>query len=336
MALWLEKLGAAVTGFALPPPSGDNLFTYLKPWAGLQSVEGDLCDRSRLAELARDTQPQVVIHMAAQAIVRRSFREPVETFATNVMGTAHLLDALAGVRSLQAILVVTSDKVYENRDEGCSFREDDKLGGADPYSASKVAAEQLSYCWRQSFLGGEGRPMLGVARAGNVIGGGDWSEDRLVPDIIRAGAEGRPVMLRYPGSTRPWQFVLDVVSGYLVYAQALASGHQGTPEAVNFGPRSGAPPVSAADLVTRLQAAFSWDFGWTQAPGKQLPEKTRLALDTTLAHKALGWWPLVDANASLEWIAQWHQAHFDNADMRPFSLNQLQSFEALSAAKDHS
>ena len=333
MALWLQKMGAAVTGFALPPPPGESLFDALAPWLGLNSVEGDLCDRPKLAALAREVKPQIVIHMAAQAIVRRSFREPVETFATNVMGTAHVLDAVGGLDGVEAILIVTSDKVYENGDHGRPFREDDKLGGADPYSASKAAAEHLAYCWRSSFLRGERRPMLGVARAGNVIGGGDWSEDRLVPDVIRAGAEGRPVMLRYPGSTRPWQFVLDVLSGYLVYAQLLASGSRLAPEAVNFGPTAGAPLLATTDLVTSLQAAFGWDFGWTAAPGEPLPEKTRLALDTTLAHEALGWWPRVDTTSALNWIAQWHQARFANADTRRVSLDQIQSFEALSLAE---
>jgi CDP-glucose 4,6-dehydratase len=330
MALWLEKMGAAVTGFALPPPPGESLFAALAPWRGLHSVEGDLHDRPTLAALARKVKPQIVVHMAAQAIVRRSFREPVETFATNVMGTAHLLDAVAPLEHVQAILIVTSDKVYENGDHGRPFREDDKMGGDDPYSASKAAAEQLAYCWRRSFLRGDRRPMLGIARAGNVIGGGDWSEDRLVPDAIRAGAEGRPVMLRYPGSTRPWQFVLDVVSGYLVYAQLLASGSRSAPEAVNFGPKAGDPPLATADLIARLQAAFGWDVGWTTAPGDPLPEKTRLALDTTLAYEALGWRPLVGTGTALDWIAQWHQARFANADMRRVSLDQIRSFEALS------
>jgi CDP-glucose 4,6-dehydratase len=333
MALWLEKMGALVTGYALPPPEGESLFAALAPWPGLRSVEGDLRDRQSLAALAREVRPQIVIHMAAQAIVRRSFREPVETFATNVMGTAHVLDAVAALDGVEAILIVTSDKVYENADQGRPFREDDSLGGADPYSASKAAAEHLAACWRSSFLRGDGQPMLGVARAGNVIGGGDWSEDRLIPDVIRAGAEGRPVMLRYPGSTRPWQFVLDVVAGYLIYAQALARGPGSAPDAINFGPKAGEKPLAAADLVTGLQTAFGWNYGWTAAPGEPLPEKTRLALDTRLADAALGWRALVDSGAALDWIAQWHKARFAGADMRRFSLDQIQSFEALSLAE---
>ncbi len=332
MALWLEKMGAVVTGFALPPPPGESLFAALAPWRGLRSVEGDLRDRPALAALAREVKPQIVIHMAAQAIVRQSFREPVETFATNVMGTAHLLDAVAGQEDVEAILIVTSDKVYENGDHGRPFREDDKLGGADPYSASKAAVEHLASCWRSSFLRVDGRAMLGVARAGNVIGGGDWAEDRLVPDSIRSGLAGRPVMLRYPGSTRPWQFVLDVVSGYLIYAQLLANGDRSAPEAVNFGPKAGDPLLATADLVARLQAAFGWDLGWTAAPGEPLPEKTRLALDTTLAYEALGWQPLIDNGAAPDWIAKWHRARFAEADMRRVSLDQIETFEALSLA----
>ena len=246
------------------------------PWPKLKSIIGDLRDPAAVAQAVEKSDPEIVIHMAAQALVRRSYADPVETFGTNVMGTVHLLDAAAKHGNVRTILVVTSDKVYDNNDnQGRAFREDDPLAGDDPYSASKAASELVARSWRKSFLRKPGSPVLGVARAGNVIGGGDWSEDRLVPDVIRAGVKGEPVMLRYPGATRPWQHVLDVVAGYLVYAERLTANPADTPKALNFGPSPRDPALAPREIVERLQAGFNWKQGWTlQADGERLPEKT--------------------------------------------------------------
>ncbi len=327
-ALWLERAGAMVHGLALPPEPGESLFAALGAWPSLVSHFGDIRERAFVRDVLAAAAPEIVIHMAAQAIVRRSFREPVETFATNVMGTAHVLDAAQSTGTAKAILVVTSDKVYDNRDSGRRFREEDALAGDDPYSASKAAAEQVARAWRDSYWRETG-PAVGVARAGNVIGGGDWAQDRIVPDVIRAGRAGQPVVLRYPQSTRPWQFVLDVVAGYLSYAERILRNGRAAPSAINFGPPPEEVPLTIEQMVLRLQQAFGWSHGWVRAEGRALPEKTRLALDVDLAERYLGWRRRLDAATALGWIARWHGAHADGADMRAVSLRQIADFEAL-------
>jgi CDP-glucose 4,6-dehydratase len=331
MTLWLERAGAVTTGLALPPPEGsESLFSCLSPWPELHSLILDVRDGAAVRHAVNEAKPEIVIHMAAQAIVRRSYRDPVETFSTNVMGTVNVIAAAvdAGVHS---ILVVTSDKVYENRETGHPFREDDPLAGDDPYSASKAAAEAVARSWRNSFLAGQARATLGVARGGNVIGGGDWGEDRVVPDIIRAGAECRPVALRYPNSTRPWQHVLDVIAGYLAYAERLVTEPTSAPAALNFGPPPEVQPLTTAEVVERLQAAFGWTQGWVRASGDNPPEKAALALDSNLAAKTLGWRPRLDASTALSWVAAWHRAYLAGEDMRAFSSRQIEEHAALPA-----
>jgi CDP-glucose 4,6-dehydratase len=337
MALWLESLGADVTGFALPPPADrDCTFGCVAPWPKLNSVLGDLRDPTAVAQAVETSDPEIVIHMAAQALVRRSYADPVETFGTNVMGTVHLLASAANRPGVRTILVITSDKVYDNNDTGRAFREEDPLAGDDPYSASKAATELVARSWRKSFLRRAGSPVLGVARAGNVIGGGDWGEDRLVPDVIRAGLKGESVVLRYPKATRPWQHVLDVVSGYLVYAERLTANPGDTPQALNFGPSPHKPALCAREIAERLQADFNWKQGWTLQPGEALPEKTLLSLDPSLAEKTLGWRPKLEPTEILDWIARWHRAHLEGRNMRKTSLDQIAEFEALPmTAKKH-
>jgi CDP-glucose 4,6-dehydratase len=282
-----------------------------------------------LAQAVEKSNPEIVIHMAAQALVRRSYADPVETFGTNVMGTVNLLASAASRPGVRTILVITSDKVYDNNDTGRAFREDDPLAGDDPYSASKAATELVARSWRKSFLRHADSPVLGVARAGNVIGGGDWGEDRLVPDVIRAGVKGESVVLRYPKATRPWQHVLDVVSGYLAYAERLTTNPGGMPKALNFGPSPHEPTLCAHEIVERLQAGFNWKQGWTLQPGEPLPEKTQLSLDPGLAEKTLGWRLKLEPAETLDWIARWHRAHLEGRNMRDISLDQIAEFEAL-------
>lgn len=330
MALWLERAGAQVTGIGLPPEQ-ESLHASLAPWPRLVSHSADIQDAVSVARICAEANPEVIIHMAAQAILRRSFREPVATFATNVLGTVNLLAAAESQPRLRAILVITSDKVYDNRGTGRCFGEDDRLGGDDPYSASKVAVEAVARCWRESFLDKGNWPALGVARAGNVIGGGDWAEDRIVPDIIRAGRAGSPASLRYPPATRPWQHVLDVTSGYLAYAERLATDPASVPPALNFGPSPSDPPVAAAELAVMLQSAFGWDQGWVAADGIAAPEASRLALDPALAARTLGWRPKLGIRDAIAWVARWHRAEFAGADMRQISLAQLEAYDALPA-----
>ena len=329
-ALWLERLGAEVTGFSLAPPDDrDGIYKCAAPWPRLRSIIGDLRDPAAVARAVADANPEIIIHMAAQALVRRSYADPVETFGTNVMGTVNLLSAASGLPALRSILVVTSDKVYDNNDTGRAFCEDDPLAGDDPYSASKAATELVARSWRKSFLRDAGIPILGIARAGNVIGGGDWGEDRLVPDVLRAGVKGEPVVLRYPTATRPWQHVLDVVSGYLNYAERLTVDPAGAPNALNFGPGPQLPAPTAREIVERLQAGFGWTHGWVLQPGESLPEKTLLSLDPSLAAATLAWRPKLNPFDALDWIADWHRAHLAGRDMREVSLDQIAAFEKL-------
>nr|WP_166931991.1 CDP-glucose 4,6-dehydratase [Rhizomicrobium electricum] len=325
-ALWLERAGAKVTGFALPPED-ESLFSCLQPWNRINSIIGDLNDRDAVHAAVASSDPEIVIHMAAQALVRRSYRTPIDTFATNIMGTANLLAAAGACRSLKAILVITSDKVYDNRDQGRAFREDDALAGDDPYSASKAAAEIVVRSWRHSFFHEAGAPALATARAGNVIGGGDWGEDRLVPDVIRAGIAGKPVVLRYPNSTRPWQHVFDVLHGYLSYAEKLAVDPADMPTAVNFGPA--AQGIATKLLVDILQKNFGWHTGWQTLDQNPLPEKAHLNLDPALAEHALDWRTRLPVDRALALVADWHRAHLRGEDMRQFSLAQIADYERL-------
>lgn len=329
-ALWLEQLGANVTGFALAPPADrDCVFSCVAPWTKLKSIIGDLRDPSAVAEAVKVGDPEIVIHMAAQALVKRSYADPVETFGSNVMGTVNLLAALGDRPALRTILVVTSDKVYDNNDKGRAFREDDPLAGDDPYSASKAATELVVRSWRKSFLRHPRSPVLGVARAGNVIGGGDWGEDRLVPDVIRAGTKGAPVVLRYPEATRPWQHVLDVAAGYLAYAERLTQKPKETPLALNFGPSPREPVLRAREVAEKLQERFGWTQGWALQEGTALPEKTLLSLDPELAFETLGWRPKLSPSETLDWIARWHRAHMSERDMREVSLADIAEFARL-------
>lgn len=328
LSLWLEKLGAEVTGLSLAPDTEPSLFALLAPFAAQASRIGDIRDRDGVARAVRDADPQIVIHMAAQPLVRRSYAEPVETYATNVMGTVHLLDALRGTENLQAVLVVTTDKVYRNNESGQPFSEQDPLGGHDPYSASKAAAEIVTESYAASFLAAQG-VRVATARAGNVIGGGDWAQDRLIPDLWRATKAGVPLELRNPQSTRPWQHVLEPLDGYLAYAERLADGGD-APPALNFGP----PPdetmtveAVANAMIDAMQAPHAWRPAAATAP--QPKEARMLALDPALAAQTLGWRPRLDARQALQWTADWYKAFNGGAPARALCLDQIARYEAI-------
>ncbi|WP_448952203.1 CDP-glucose 4,6-dehydratase [Labrys neptuniae] len=326
MALWLHGLGAEVTGFALPPAADQTLFAAAGVDAAVRSIFGDLRDAEAVRRAVETTRPQIVLHLAAQALVRRSLADPVETFGSNVMGTVHLLDALRTSPDIAGILAITSDKVYLNQEEGAAFREDDKLGGKDPYSASKAAAEIVTYAYARSYFDKAGIPVA-TARGGNVIGGGDHSADRLVPDIVRAVRSGQPLELRHPEATRPWQHVLDCVNGYLVYAERLASTPD-TPRALNFGPDPSRPlPVSAvADAVFR---ALGREPDWLHKPVPGSIEMKALTVNSDFARRLLGWQDRLAGPASLEWTAQWYAAEAAGQDMHAFTLDQISRFSTL-------
>ncbi len=297
----LALLGAEVQGIALDPEPGPSAFAALRVAALLAADHrADIRDAARLARLLRESRPEIVLHLAAQALVGRGHRDPLGTFATNVMGTAHLLEALRGV-PVEAVLVVTSDKVYRNDGQGRAFVESDPLGGADPYSASKAACEIVAASWRASF----GLP-LATARAGNVIGGGDFAEDRIIPDLVRAQSDGVALRVRHPDATRPFQHVRDVLRGYLMFVEKLAAG--AAPPALNFGPRDG--EVKVRDLL-----GLWGDVRWERVPGETYGEAPRLALDSALAGAALGWAPGLDTPRAIAVTAAWYARWRKGEDM---------------------
>lgn len=325
-ALWLTRMDATVHGLSLAPESDPNPFDTLADQSAISSRIGDIRDPEIVRAAVAEAKPEIVIHMAAQALVRRSYREPAETFETNVTGTVNLLNALRDAPDLKAVLVITSDKVYENKEDGRAFRETDPLGGDDPYSASKAAAEIVTASMARSFFDDRNIPVA-TARAGNVVGGGDFSEDRLVPDLWRAGKSGIPVSLRYPRATRPWQHVLDPVCGYLLYLEKLAGGDC-RQRALNFGPDN-AETLTVSAVADRMMDALGTTRGWTQAEGEFPKEKQALTLDASLAAETIGWVPRLDMEKTVRWTADWYRTYNDGADMHAVTLDQLAEFGGL-------
>lgn len=325
-SLWLSRLGANVTGYALAPDTEPNLFSLARVESVVRSIRGDLRDEEALRQAVAEADPQIVIHMAAQPLVRRSYADPIGTFDINVMGTARLLDALRGREGLESVLVVTTDKVYENDETGAAFREDDALGGHDPYAASKAAAEIVTSSYARSFLEEQG-VRVATARGGNVIGGGDFSEDRLVPDIWRALKAGEPLMLRNPKAARPWQHVLDCLCGYFTFARGLTEGAV-VPAALNFGPASEAPAITVAELAEAVQAALG-GAGWHPANDSGPLEMMALSIDSTKARECLGWRDQLAGDRCVSWLSDWYRALNAGADMRERTLAQIEAFEIL-------
>jgi CDP-glucose 4,6-dehydratase len=325
LSLWLHHMGAEVTGFALPAPTEPSLFDAARIGELVRHVEGDVRDAAALRRTVELCEPEVIFHLAAQPLVRLSYREPVETYATNVMGTVHLLDAARHVEGVKAIVCVTSDKCYENREWIWPYRESDPMGGHDPYSNSKGCAELVVSAWRSSFFANEG-PLLASARAGNVIGGGDWADDRLVPDLIRAMLSGTAPLIRSPASVRPWQHVLEALHGYLMLGERLLAGERAFAEGWNFGPSDeDARPVSW--IVERLQAAWGDGSGKTLSDsGPQPHEATLLRLDSSKARSLLGWRPVLPLDAALGWIGEWHKAVDAGADARDVTVDQIERY----------
>jgi CDP-glucose 4,6-dehydratase len=331
LCLWLQELGSRVHGYALPPPTTPSLFEVARVGDGMTSYEGDVRDLPRLLEVFEEVRPEIVFHLASQAIVRQSYEEPTETLAVNTLGTAHLLEAVRRTRYPRSVVVVTSDKCYENVERREGYREDEALGGRDPYSVSKACAELVTRCYRRSFLrdGGEPPVPVATARAGNVIGGGDWARDRLVPDLVRALLDGAPFQVRYPEAVRPWQFVLDPLAGYLALAERLWHDGQSFAEAWNFG-----PPEQEVLEVGRLVAAIRKRWGGEgvelevePAPGPHPHEHHLLLLDPTKAVSRLGWRPVQPLGETVKAIVDWYQAFGAGDDVRELSLRQIAAYE---------
>ena len=324
LSLWLQQLGAEVQGLALTPSVGNNLFEAARVGEGMASAIGDIRDLAFVTKTFAAFRPDIVLHMAAQPLVRLSYAAPVETYATNVMGTVHVLEAVRQTPGVRVIVNVTTDKCYENREWAWGYREDEPMGGHDPYSNSKGCAELVSSAYRRSFFQPDG-PALATARAGNVIGGGDWATDRLVPDILRAFERNEPVVIRNPHSTRPWQHVLEPLSGYLTLAQRLWDDGAAFAEGWNLGPRDeDAKPVQW--IVEQLVELWGQGARWQLDGGSHPHEAHFLKLDISKARARLGWeprWRLADA---LQHIVTWHQAWLRGDDVRALCLAQIAQY----------
>ncbi len=325
LSLWLKQWGAEVFGFSLPPET-PSLFLQAGLDKQIDGEYGDLREPATIARVVKTFQPQVVLHLAAQPIVRLSYQDPVGTYATNVMGTVHLLEAVRQSSGVQVVTVVTSDKCYENVEWVWGYRENDRLGGHDPYSSSKACAELVAAAYRSSYFGQAGAPLLATARAGNVIGGGDWAKDRLVPDAMRAFAAQQPLVIRYPAAVRPWQHVLEALNGYLTLTEGLLAGNKALADGWNFGPL---PQAFRAveDVVQRLVALWGGQAAYRAEPIKDWHEAGLLTLDVTKAMRHLPWQPQLELEAALGLTVAWYQAAHRGEGMLDFSLRQLQDFQ---------
>ncbi len=330
LSLWLQSLGARVTGYSLDPPSEPSLFDLACVADDIEDIRGDVRDLDNLQSCMAGYDCEIVIHMAAQSLVRRSYLEPVNTFSTNVMGTVNLLEAVRNLKRARVVIVVTSDKCYENREQDIGYRETDPMGGFDPYSSSKGCAELVTAAWRKSYFNPAEYPSHGVAvasaRAGNVIGGGDWAEDRIIPDIMTAFNEGRSVQLRNPDAIRPWQFVLEPLNGYLTLAERMWDEGGFFSGAWNFGPAE-TDMHTVSWLTDALAVRWGDGAGWECDATAHPHETTLLKLDCSHARDVLHWRPVQSVEETLDWIVEWYKSYFAGSDIRAVTLGQIRRFQ---------
>lgn len=332
LSLWLDALGAKLTGYALDPPTEPSLFEQAEVENVVRSIRADIRDFSRLKSVVAECRPEVVIHMAAQSVVRRGYEDPIETYSSNVMGTVHLLEALRQIGEPCVLVNVTSDKCYENREWVWGYRENDSLGGHDPYSNSKACAELVTSTFRDSYFSPAGSESIKVAvasaRAGNVIGGGDWTRDQLIPDLMRAFLARKTCLLRSPSAIRPWQFVLEPLRGYLTLAERLVDDPGRFASSWNFGPeKADAKPVCwIAEELARL---WGNDAAWNEDTGMHPREAQHLRLDASKARKLLGWYSVLPLSRALEWVVEWYRAFQSGVNLRQFTQMQIDQYEAL-------
>jgi CDP-glucose 4,6-dehydratase len=328
LSLWLQSLKADLVGYSVDVPTTPSLFSLARVADGMISLEGDVRDLGSLTRAIAEHSPDVVVHMAAQSLVRRSYRSPVETYETNVMGTANLLEAIRSAPSVRVVVNVTSDKCYVNHEWEWGYRENDPKGGHDPYSSSKACAELVTSAYRDSFFSGDPSlpvPAVASVRAGNVIGGGDWAEDRLIPDIFRAKLAGLPVAIRNPEAVRPWQHVLDPLAGYFMLAQRLWKDREYA-DGWNFGP-AGEGLRTVRWIVERLSALWGEEIPWEQEAGQHPHEARSLRLDCSRARARLGWAPRWDLEQALQSIVDWYRSYQNDENMREVSLDQIRKYE---------
>jgi CDP-glucose 4,6-dehydratase len=332
LSLWLDAMGAQVTGYALEPPTEPSLFAQARVGECIRSIHGDVRDFAGLKSAIAECDPEVIIHMAAQSVVRYGYNEPVETYATNVMGTVHLLEAVRQLERPCVVLNVTSDKCYANQEWVWGYRESDPMGGHDPYSNSKGCSELVTSAYRDSYFSANAMSLSGIAlasaRAGNAIGGGDWTANQLIPDLIRAFMDRRPCRIRNPLAIRPWQFLLEPLHGYLLLCEKLAEEGSRFASGWNFGPaQSDAKPVSwIADTLT---GAWGEGASWTHDGGRHPGEAQLLRLDTSKSMAGLGWYPVLPLGQGLEWIVEWYQAFRAGDDVQSLTRRQIERYEHL-------
>ena len=332
LCLWLQSLGARVTGYALKPATEPSLFELAGVAGGMNSHIGDIRDFDALQSVMSNSKPDIVLHLAAQALVRYSYVHPLETYETNVMGTAHVLEAARHIPSVRSIVVVTSDKCYENRERERGYVETDAMGGHDPYSSSKGCSELVAAAYRNSFFSGsDSAAALASARAGNVIGGGDWALDRIVPDAMRAFMKGEPLKLRHPGAVRPWQHVLEPLHGYLLLAERLFNEGRTFAEGWNFGPDDeSSQPVGW--IVSRMEKIWGGGVCSEVAPdacAEKFHEAKLLRLDCAKAAQRLDWHPKLTMEKTLEWTVAWYRRFQTSKTLREFTMQQITDYEAL-------
>jgi CDP-glucose 4,6-dehydratase len=332
LCLWLESLGANITGYALAPPTQPNLFEHAQVANSLRSVCADIRDFPRLMAVLTECRPDVIIHMAAQSVVRRGYEDPIETYSSNVMGTVNLLEAVRQLKLRCTVVNVTSDKCYENREWIWSYRENEPMGGRDPYSNSKGCAELVTSAYRDSFFPPDSLQRHGVAlasaRAGNAIGGGDWTSDQLIPDLIRGFLAGKSCLIRNPSAIRPWQFVLEPLCGYLMLAERLSEDGCRFAAGWNFGPaETDAKPVAwIADRLANLWGpGAGWNFDETPHPR----EAHFLKLDASKAKVCMNWHPVLPLESALEWIVDWWRGFQNGADLQQVTRAQIERYEGL-------
>jgi CDP-glucose 4,6-dehydratase len=329
LSLWLQDCGAILTGYALAPNTKPNLFDSALVADGMESIIGDVRDLEKITKAMSDFSPDVVIHMAAQPLVRLSYKNPVDTYSTNVMGTVNLLEAVRKTASVKAVVNVTTDKCYENKEWIWGYREDEPMGGHDPYSNSKGCSELVTAAYRSSYFNNAGSPKIASGRAGNVIGGGDWAEDRLIPDILKSFEKNEPVVVRNPSATRPWQHVLEPLSGYLVLAERLYLDGDEYAEGWNFGPDDAdVKPVRA--VIEYLVGRWGIGASWVHDESEQPHEAQLLKLDISKAKKLLEWVPKWNLFIALDSIIEWHKEWMKGGDVKAITLKQIHKFEKIS------
>jgi CDP-glucose 4,6-dehydratase len=335
LSLWLQSLGAEVTGFALAPPTEPNLFTQANVAAAMRSIEGDIRDYELVKDAVADCRPDVVIHMAAQSVVKAGYADPIGTYSSNVMGTVNLFEAIRRLGARCAVVNVTSDKCYDHRESGPAYREDDPMGGDDPYSNSKGCAELVTTSFRLSYFPADAIARHGVglasARAGNVIGGGDWTANQLIPDLIRAFVAGRPCPIRSPSGIRPWEFVLEPLRGYLMVAERLASESGGAfAEGWNFGP-AGDDAKPVAWIADHMAERWGNGASWTRDAAAHETEAATLRLDISKAATKLAWRPAMALEEALDWIVEWYKTWNTSGDVGRLTRAQIARYDRLLA-----